>query len=293
MKKVSFALGLGLVVSISFTLTCLRHATPALIPEAVAAPTPQDDHVTADGRVTTRPNKQVRLGAELAARLSSINVTEGQFVKRGDVLAQFDGREYAALLQEAFGAAREAHIRLRARRDDARRTKQLVESGALTTQEYEHVHEERRAAEARLVASNGAAAHARALLDKLKVVAPIDGIIVSRFVEPSETVAAGAPLFVIADLSERRVEAEVDEYHIGRIALGASVDVTAEGFPGQQWTGLVEEIPEAVGPRRLRPQDPARPTDSAVLAVKISLPPSTPLKLGQRVNVVIKQKGEK
>jgi hypothetical protein len=53
------------------------------------------------------------------------------------------------------------------------------------------------------------------------------------------------------------------------------------------WRGTVEEIPDQVVPRRIRPEDPGRPTDTRILAVKIALAGPTPLKLGQRVEVEI------
>jgi HlyD family secretion protein len=49
----------------------------------------------------------------------------------------------------------------------------------------------------------------------------------------------------------------------------------------------VEEIPQAVSACRLRPQDPGRPTDTRVLLVKVALDGTTPLKLGQGVEVEI------
>jgi len=47
----------------------------------------------------------------------------------------------------------------------------------------------------------------------------------------------------------------------------------------------VEEIPDSVVPRRIRPEDPGRPIDTLVVPVKIALAESTPLKLRQRVEI--------
>jgi multidrug resistance efflux pump len=84
-----------------------------------------------------------------------------------------------------------------------------------------------------------------------------------------------------------RIEAEVDEFDAGRVALGSEVNVRAEGYDNQQWRGRVEEIPDAVVQRKLKPQDPGKPTDTRVLLVKVELLEPTPLKLGQRVEVDI------
>lgn len=279
------AFGLSLLAGAGAT-AWNTQAHSALIPIASASEVARPAALRADGRVVTRPGKHVQLSAELHARVIDVRVVEGQSVKKGDVLAQLDDREIRGALQEAAGTSAEAYARLRGRRSDLKRTKVLVESGALASAENDHVREERSAAEGRLVASSGATRRARALLEKTRIVAPIDGVIVARTIQPAETVAPGAPLFVVADLSERRVEAEVDEFDVGKVALGAGAEVSADGYPGARWVGSVESIADVLGPRRLRPQDPSRPTDSSVLPVRISLPPDTPLKLGQRVTVL-------
>jgi HlyD family secretion protein len=237
--------------------------------------------------VAVRPGKAATLSAELMGKLLAVHVVEGQTVKKGDLLAEIDRKEYEGALREAMGSAGEAYARLKARRDDVRRSQNLVSSGALPKQDGDRAREERAAAEGRLVASNGAATRARALLSKTRIVAPIDGVVVSRLAEPSETVSPGQRLFVVADLDARRVEVEVDEYDVPNVRLGADAEVRVEGIDAAPYHGMVEEIPNVVGPRQLRPHDPARPTDSAVLLAKVSLPRDTPLKIGQRVKVTL------
>jgi multidrug resistance efflux pump len=104
-------------------------------------------------------------------------------------------------------------------------------------------------------------------------------------VDVGATVQEGAPLVEVADLAARRVEAEVGEFDLAAVALGGVATVGAEAFPGQSWHATIEEVPEVVVPRRIRPQDPARLSDTRVLLVKLAIDPSTPLKLGQRVDV--------
>jgi hypothetical protein len=94
-------------------------------------------------------------------------------------------------------------------------------------------------------------------------------------------------LVTLADLNQLRIEAEVDEFDVGKVQLNAPVQITAEGF-SQTWIGHIEDIPANVTTRRLKPPDPARPVDTRVLMVKIALhDKNIPLKLGQRVSVNI------
>ena len=70
------------------------------------------------------------------------------------------------------------------------------------------------------------------------------------------------------------------------MAVGQAVSLWAEGYEGR-FRGEVEEIPDEVVSRRIRPQDPGRPSDTRVLLVKVRLLDKTPLRLGQRVELEI------
>ena len=113
----------------------------------------------------------------------------------------------------------------------------------------------------------------------------VTATVTARHAHPGETVEVAAKIVTISDLNRVRIEAEVDAYDSGRVALGAEVRITAEGFECASRLAKVEEIPDSVVPRRIRPEDPGRPIDSRVVPVKIALAESTPLKLRQRVEI--------
>ena len=68
--------------------------------------------------------------------------------------------------------------------------------------------------------------------------------------------------------------------------------LTVEGH-AVGWRGTVEEIPDVVIGRRLRPQDPGRPIDTRVLEVKVAFGEATTLKLGQKVEVEFPAAGDR
>ena len=113
----------------------------------------------------------------------------------------------------------------------------------------------------------------------------VTATVTARHAHPGETVEVAAKIVTIAGLYRVRIEAEVDAYDSGRVALGAEVRITAEGFERASWLAKVKEIPDSVVPRRIRPEDPGRPVDALVVPVKIALAESTPLKLRQRVEI--------
>src|SRR5262249_18424798 len=132
-----------------------------------------------------------------------------------------------------------------------------------------------------------AVARYEAQIRKTRVLAPIFGTVTARRVDAGQTVESGDHLFTLADLGRLRVEGEAHEADAAGIALGAPVVITCEGFPGASGKGKVEEIPASVPPRRLKPQDPSRPTDTRILAVKVAFVEKTPLKLGTTVELAI------
>ena len=145
-----------------------------------------------------------------------------------------------------------------------------------------------------LDAGSGIGGTARAVADRCrlalartKVVAPIDGIIVTAFVQVGEVAAPSSKLMTICDLSRVWVEAEVDEFDAGRISQGDVASIVAEGHDGMLWEGIVEEVPDQLAERNLTPEDPSRPTDTYVLRVKIGVKGNLPLKLGEKVSITI------
>ncbi len=87
---------------------------------------------------------------------------------------------------------------------------------------------------------------ARSNLDHAEVRAPIDGIVITRNVDPGQTVAsllASPVLFIVAaDLLHMRVIASVDEADIGDVKEGQSADFTVNAYPERVFHGLVTEV---------------------------------------------------
>jgi HlyD family secretion protein len=123
------------------------------------------------------------------------------------------------------------------------------------------------------------------------VLAPVSGTVTARKVDAGESVDTGDPIATIADLRRLRIDAEADEADTASLALGNEVVVSSEGYPGKAWRGKVEEIADSVTVRRLKPQDPGRPTDTRVLAVKVAFAEPMPLKLGTTVELKIQASG--
>lgn len=243
--------------------------------------------IRAEGRLTPYPGAQVTVGTELGGTLRVLRATEKSTVKKGDLIAEIAADEQRAALTEAYARAGEANVDVSFTTSELDRTRSLWATNALPVSALNRADHDRDAAHARRDVVTASAARLAAQVAKSKIYAPIDGVILARHVEEGETVPAGASIATICDLKQTRIEAEVDELDAGKITLGADVQVSVEGYTKESWKGKVEEIPDAVVSRRMKPQDPGKPSDTRVLLVKIKLSEPAPIRLGQRVEVTI------
>lgn len=276
------------VLALALALACaLRHpaeaGSPSLKPLVVAAPV---SRVVAEGRVAAYPGGEVVVGTDYAGTISRLLVGEKDRVVRGQALALLDASVDERALAQARARVAEAEADLRLAESERNRAAQLLEGKVGSRQSLEKAERDRDAAAARRETALSDVARLAAQVAKARIVAPISGVVLSRHAEAGETVDRGARLVTIADLDRLRVEAEVDEADTARVAVGAPVVVKAEGETAT-WRGTVEEVPDAVSGRKLKPQDPARPSDTRILLVKVALLEKEGLKLGRRVEVEI------
>jgi HlyD family secretion protein len=243
--------------------------------------------VIAEGRVVTYPGSEVVVGTEIAGRIITLPVEEKMAVRRGDLIAEINADDLRAYRAEAVAHAAEAEADIRFYERESRREELLIARRAGTPQTLDGHRRSLDSAVARRAAALATRDRYDALIAKTHIVAPINGVISARHAHPGETVDPATKLVTIVDLSRLRIEAEVDEFDTVRVALGARVRISAEGHGDLSWPGAIEEVPDSVVPRRLRPEDPGRPIDSRVLPVKVAFEGASPLKLGQRVEVAI------
>lgn len=276
------ALAVLLLVATVAQVSATRTKTPA--PKVSAAVQPP--RVVAEGRVASYPGAEVTLGTDVAGTIERLLVEEKQHVHKGETIAVIRADDTRAALGVARARVGEAEADIRLYQAEVARAEHLYREDVGSKQNWEKAQRDLDAARARRGSANAEVDRLEALVEKTLITAPIDGVVIARIAETGETVSNGDPLVTIADLTRTRVEAEIDEFDASRIRLGATVIVNAEGFD-KGWKGIIEEIPDSVINRRLKPQDPSKPIDTRVLLVKVAFAEETPLKLGQRVEVKI------
>jgi len=242
--------------------------------------------IVAEGRMVARPGAEVVVGAEIGGLITDVRVQEKSTVHRGDVIVVLESTEQRASVAEAEARINEIDADIRYFEPKLARAKSMT-AGTVSMVEMEQWQRDLEAARARRVAAQATLERLRFILSQTEVHAPIDGTVIARHVQPGQMIEATGRLLTIADLSQCRLEAEVNEFDADGLVVGGTATVTAEGYPGQKWRAKVEEIPDVVAQRQLRPQDPGRPSDTGVLLVKLVFLDPVPFKLGQRVDTTI------
>ncbi|HEX7152584.1 MAG TPA: efflux RND transporter periplasmic adaptor subunit [Thermoanaerobaculia bacterium] len=281
-------LALLLIIVTVAQVKAMRSARGGVPPQQAAAAAQKETFkVVAEGRLVAYPGAEVTVGSDVAGTLESLAVVEKDRVRKGQTIAIVKADDLRAALGEARARVGEAEADIRLYESEVARAKSLFHEDVGSRQAWEKAERDLDAARARRASAVAEVRRLDAVLAKTVITAPIDGVVITRHVHAGESVESGAPLLTIANLDKTRVEAEIDEYDAARVRLGGEASIAAEGYE-ESWPGTIEEIPDAVVNRRLKPQDPSKPIDTRVLLVKIAFDEKTPLKLGQRVEVRIR-----
>jgi RND family efflux transporter MFP subunit len=243
--------------------------------------------VFAEGRIVAAAGAEVTISAEVGGRIVQLLVTERDSVKAGQVLVELSASDRQAELVEARARLSEANVDLAFLQRELARAESLAGRGVVPESQLDRARYDAELVKARTRTLGAGILRLQDVIGKATVSAPQEGVVTVQHADQGEVIAAGAPLLTIVDLSRLRIEVEVGEFDIPRVALGDVALVRAEGYEGQTLRGEVVEVPPWVTSRRLKPLDPGRPTDTRILPVKVSLPGGHPFKLGQRVEVEI------
>ncbi|HEX8447080.1 MAG TPA: efflux RND transporter periplasmic adaptor subunit [Sphingomonas sp.] len=219
--------------------------------------------VTVSATGNLQPTNQVEVGSQISGLVTQVNVDNNDRVRTGQVLATIDtatlqdtiNRSAAALaaaeanVGTAEATARQADANLRRLQDVYRLSGGKVPSAT----ELDTGRGEAARGRAGVLSARAAVAQAQAQLssdrtqfNRAFIKSPVNGVVLSRQIEPGQTVAASlnAPvLFVIAeDLSQMRLEVKVDEADVGQVKAGQRATFSVDAFPGRTFPAQIERV---------------------------------------------------
>lgn len=216
------------------------------------------DVVEASG--TINPVNTVSVGSTVSGLMKEIYVDYNSEVKKGQLLAQIDPATFQAQVDQNRAQINNAEAnlaKLNAEMVYAEKTyiryKNLYKKNFVARSELDQAESDYLAKKASIGAQRASIAQSRASyntamtnLGYTKIVAPVDGTIISRDIDVGQPVAASfqAPeLFTIAqDLTKMQIEVNVSEADIGSVKEGQEVEYTLDGYPDSTFYGKVTQV---------------------------------------------------
>jgi HlyD family secretion protein len=216
-----------------------------------------DIQVVVSATGTLKGQNTVEVGAEVSGRVAKIYVDFNDHVKPGQLLAEIDPEQLKAAVDEARArvaeadaATKQAKATLLEAQQSRARAEQQTTQGLVAQKDLEAARAAADRAEASVESAAANAQVARATLkssssrlDKTRIVSPIDGIVLSRLIEPGQTVTAGFEtpvLFKLAeDLRRMSLYVYVDEADIGRTREGQAASFTVDAYPDKVFPSKV------------------------------------------------------
>ena len=177
---------------------------------------------------SVRAAQTVMLRPEVSGRVVRIGFTDGQRVRRGQLLVQLDDSLQRAQLQQAQAQASIARTNLQRSRE--LQAQNFVSQSAVDQNA------------AALQVTEAQVALAQAQLDKLRVLSPFDGAAGIRSVNLGDYVKDGAELVNVEDRSHMWVDFRLAERYIGSVKAGQAVEVQLDAMPGQQLRATVAAL---------------------------------------------------
>jgi HlyD family secretion protein len=202
----------------------------------------------------------VDVGSQISGQVTEVLVDFNDRVHKGDVIARIDPDTYEAQIAQGAAATASARAGLvsaqaalrNAEADYARKAslaqQQLVarSDADLARAARDQARAQVNAARAQIEQQVASTRTTRLNLERTVIRSPVDGVVLTRTIEPGQTVAASLQspvLFQIAeDLSQMQIVLAIDEADIGQVKPGQAVAFNVDAFPDQQYRGKVQQV---------------------------------------------------
>ncbi len=202
----------------------------------------------------------VTVGSQISGQVTDVLVDFNDRVKKDQIIAKIDPASYEAQIQQGSAAIASAQASLRQmqatlrnaeldyqRKADLGKQKLVAQSDVdLARAARDQAQAQVNSAQAQIRQQTASTQTTRINLSRTVIRSPVDGVVLTRTIEPGQTVAASlqAPeLFKIAeDLAKMKIELAVDEADIGQVKVGQAVSFTADAFADRQFKGVVDQV---------------------------------------------------
>lgn len=240
-----------------------RSAQPVK-PQYVTEPLARGDiTLTVSANGTLQPLRHVNVGSELSGTVQAVRVDVNDRVKRGQVLIELDPAKLKDQVQHARAALASAQAQRTQAEATAREAKAQLsrleevfkqsQGGIPSLTDMDAARATAARSQAAVLSANAAVDQAQAALStnstnlsKAAIVSPMDGVVLSRQVDPGNAVAASLQavtlLTIAQDLRAMKLEVNVDEADVGVLQEGQTATFTVSSYPGRRYPGTVQRV---------------------------------------------------
>ncbi|MEP6620650.1 MAG: efflux RND transporter periplasmic adaptor subunit [bacterium] len=201
--------------------------------------------VKSTGVIKPRIGAEVRVGSRVSGVVKRLLVQVGDAVAQGQLLAELDDHDLAAIRDQASAALKRLEVELAYATTGLRRKRSLHAAGFASDSDLEDAERAQAAAEQQVAGARASLAYATGQVAYTRVTAPIAGVVASVATQEGETVAASfsAPTFLtLLDPSRLEVRTYVDETDIGRVHPGQLARFTVDTYGDHAFDGRVMAI---------------------------------------------------
>ncbi len=184
-------------------------------------------------------------------RLQMVDVKLGDPVRQGQIIARVEDSEVREQVRGAEAAHAVAQASIRQREADLKlaqnnldRSRSLYERQLLPQQTFDDVDARQQAAVAQLQLAEAQFEAAKARLEELKIaltntqiVAPVDGFIGKRYLDPGAFASTNTPVASVVDIRTVRMVANLVERDMRRVPVGTAANVEVDAYPGRNVQG--------------------------------------------------------
>src|SRR5579864_8076445 len=264
-KRMAFLIGgLILLAGLAAAVVAFRGRTPEVEVAGVQKPPVggREALLNASGYVT--PRRRATIAAKITGLVTGVFFDEGSHVRLGQLLAKLDDSDARRALASAKGdrdstqaSVQDYEVQLRNARIALGRAEQLTQAGIQTQEQLDNARTAVDSLQAKieLVKTQVSAAEARVeeaqqAVDNCTIVAPFDGIVVSKDAQIGEMVSpisAGGGftrtgIATIVDMNLNEIEVDVNETYIARVVPGQAVTAVLDAYPGWQIPSQVRTV---------------------------------------------------
>jgi RND family efflux transporter MFP subunit len=198
---------------------------------------PQVQHIG-----TAQPMLTSIVASDIEGIVEKFNASEGDFVKKGAVLARLEDSLLKIELKGAQANKADTEAQLRRARSDLERSTKLLATETISDKQYTDNLAEVQSLEARVDRLGAEIQHIQDSIAKKIILAPFSGFVVKEHTEVGQWVEKGGPIVTLADLSIMEILVEVPERYVPKLVLGGSTQVKVDALNPEKFTGKITAI---------------------------------------------------